>query len=327
MELNRQIIKNQAKSLIKGKVIPLFLVCAVVSFLTSASSIFSTSFEFDKYDDRFSFSQGYDFDDPFGSFDIDEFESDNENDSDDAQWNSGFFDDFAGNITVKNMSLSSSDVLHKMISSATASVFSIVSTVFFALFIPLKKTFLQFIRGENKSVKDNVKNLFATYFDKHFFQRYFSAVVVGAATVIGVMFFLVPGIILHYRWYFVYYILADKPGISLSQAMTASKKMTKGHKWELFKLDLSFLGWYILVPLTCGLGAIYVLPYVNTTMALYYENFRIRALQEFKVSDVDFMTEDERKQQYYESIVNANKQAKVSDFGSYEPVEYFNNLH
>ena len=136
MELNRQIIKNQAKSLIKGKVIPLFLVCAVVSFLTSASSIFSTSFEFDKDDGRFSFSQGYDFGDPFGSFDIDEFESDNENDSDDAQWDSGFFDDFAGNITVKNMSLSSSDVLHKMIRSALTSVFSIVSTVFFALFIP-----------------------------------------------------------------------------------------------------------------------------------------------------------------------------------------------
>ena len=35
----------------------------------------------------------------------------------------------------------------------------------------------------------------------------------------------------------------------------------KGHKWELFKLDISFLGWYIVGALCLGVGILFVLPY------------------------------------------------------------------
>ena len=45
-----------------------------------------------------------------------------------------------------------------------------------------------------------------------------------------------------------------------------------GHKWEYFCLQLSFIGWYLLVIMTCGIALIWVYPYIQTINALYYRN-------------------------------------------------------
>ncbi len=65
------------------------------------------------------------------------------------------------------------------------------------------------------------------------------------------------------------HILADDP--SEKDAITRSRMMMKGHKLELFFLQLSFLGWLILSGLSFGiLWILYVGPYYSQTMALYY---------------------------------------------------------
>ena len=45
-----------------------------------------------------------------------------------------------------------------------------------------------------------------------------------------------------------------------------------GHRWRLFCLDLSFLGWFMLVFATCGLAGIFVIPYHATATAAFYED-------------------------------------------------------
>ncbi|MDG3141798.1 DUF975 family protein [Streptococcus suis] len=50
-----------------------------------------------------------------------------------------------------------------------------------------------------------------------------------------------------------------------------SKRLMKGHVWEAILLYLSFIGWYLLLLLTFGLVNIYLLPYLNTTRATYYQ--------------------------------------------------------
>ena len=45
----------------------------------------------------------------------------------------------------------------------------------------------------------------------------------------------------------------------------------KGHKFELFILQLSFLGWDLLSVLTLGILQLYVAPYKFATLAIYYE--------------------------------------------------------
>ena len=44
----------------------------------------------------------------------------------------------------------------------------------------------------------------------------------------------------------------------------------KGHKMNLFILQLSFIGWIILMGITCGIAGLYVLPYYNATLSNFY---------------------------------------------------------
>lgn len=83
---------------------------------------------------------------------------------------------------------------------------------------------------------------------------------------------IVPGIIAAYRYRQALYIMLDHPDMSALKCITASKQMMMGHKGELFVMDLSFLGWYILciVPFV----GIWVYPYSGISYATYYVALR-----------------------------------------------------
>ena len=84
---------------------------------------------------------------------------------------------------------------------------------------------------------------------------------------------VVPGIMAHYRYAQALYILIDDPTKSPVRCLRESKAMMNGHKMELFKLDLSFLGWYLLemIPYVGYAVQVWSVPYVGMTKALYYE--------------------------------------------------------
>ena len=86
------------------------------------------------------------------------------------------------------------------------------------------------------------------------------------------LLFVIPGIIKHYSYRMVPYILADDPTIGGKDAITLSRQMMNGHKWNTFVLDLSFIGWELLSALTVGLlGLFYVKPYEAATGAELYK--------------------------------------------------------
>lgn len=99
----------------------------------------------------------------------------------------------------------------------------------------------------------------------------------GALLLEGIMLygwsllFLIPGIIKAYAYSMTAYILADCPDVDAVDAITISRRMMKGHKWELFVLQLSFLGWNLLSAITFGIvGIFYATPYQKATYAGYY---------------------------------------------------------
>lgn len=51
----------------------------------------------------------------------------------------------------------------------------------------------------------------------------------------------------------------------------SSKKLMKGYKFKRFMLDVSFLGWFILVNITFGLAGLYVWPYQYAAQVYFYE--------------------------------------------------------
>ena len=59
--------------------------------------------------------------------------------------------------------------------------------------------------------------------------------------------------------------------MTATEAITLSRKVMDGHKWELFVLCLSFLGWGILSIFTCGIGLLWLIPYMQTTFAEYHK--------------------------------------------------------
>lgn len=98
-------------------------------------------------------------------------------------------------------------------------------------------------------------------------------------TLLWSLLFIIPGIIKGYAYSMVPYILADNPYISPKRAIELSCRMTDGHKFQIFELELSFIGWYLLGALACGIGVVFVNPYHDSTMAELYMQLRHQALQ------------------------------------------------
>ena len=86
----------------------------------------------------------------------------------------------------------------------------------------------------------------------------------------GLILFIVPGIIAAYSHAMVYHILAENPDMSVSEAMAESRRIMRGNKFRLFCLQLSFFGWYLLVAITFGIAALWVIPYQQAAVAAFY---------------------------------------------------------
>lgn len=105
---------------------------------------------------------------------------------------------------------------------------------------------------------------------------------VGAAMLLGLMrnlfillwtlLFIVPGIIKRYAYSQSYYLFAEHPEWEWKTCLAESEKMMRGKKWNLFCLDLSFLGWWIVGALCLGIGTLWVIPYHIMARADFYED-------------------------------------------------------
>lgn len=103
---------------------------------------------------------------------------------------------------------------------------------------------------------------------------------------------IVGGFVKHYAYALVPYILAENPGIKGKRAMNLSENMMKGYKWQLFKLDVSFILWYILDICTFRLfGSLYSTPYKKYCMSEIYIELRNKA-KENKIINYEVLNDD-----------------------------------
>lgn len=90
----------------------------------------------------------------------------------------------------------------------------------------------------------------------------------------GLILLVVPGIILVYAYAIVPLVLRDNPELSAVEVLQKSRMMMKGHKWELFLIYLSFIGWGFLCLLSLGIGYLWLAPYMQMTEVKFYEKLR-----------------------------------------------------
>ncbi len=78
-----------------------------------------------------------------------------------------------------------------------------------------------------------------------------------------------------YGWALSFYIKVDNPSLEWRECMDRSVMMMHGHRWQLFCLQLSFIGWFLLGALACVIGAYWVMPYQEAAKANFYEALRL----------------------------------------------------
>ena len=111
------------------------------------------------------------------------------------------------------------------------------------------------------------------------FQRYFrilgGMLLVALIIFCGFLLFIIPGFILAYAYSMVPFLLVDEPDLSVGDCLRKSRQMMKGHKLDLFILQLSFLGWILLaVCFTLCIGLFWVAPYMETAQAVFYVDLK-----------------------------------------------------
>ena len=147
---------------------------------------------------------------------------------------------------------------------------SIAPLIFMGVFSTgIAIVFLAIVR--NTSVE--FTNLFDGF--KNFGTTCLSGVLVYVFTFLWSLLFVIPGIVKSYSYAMTFYILADHPEMTATEAITASRKMMDGHKFDLFVLQLSFFWWYLLCYLTFGIAYFYVAPYIAASTAKFYDTIKI----------------------------------------------------
>ena len=125
------------------------------------------------------------------------------------------------------------------------------------------------VTSARKNEKANINNLFVG-----FKECLGDAIILEVLTTIFIflwsLLLIIPGIIKAYSYSMAFYIQQDQPNKDWSYCLNKSKEITKGHKWDLFVLDLSFIGWWIVGLLCLGIGLLWVRPYYEMTKANFY---------------------------------------------------------
>ncbi|MBO5186993.1 MAG: DUF975 family protein [Prevotella sp.] len=118
-------------------------------------------------------------------------------------------------------------------------------------------------------------NLFDGF--KEYGRIFITMLLQGIYTVLWTLLLIVPGIIKSFSYAMTPFVLKDNPGMSGNAAIEESMRIMDGKKMDLFMLYLSFIGWAILACLTLGIGFLFLIPYMETTLAHFYADAKEEA--------------------------------------------------
>ncbi|WP_155287309.1 DUF975 family protein [Lacticaseibacillus zhaodongensis] len=149
---------------------------------------------------------------------------------------------------------------------------------------------IYFITGLSFTALDLIRNpdtefttggtLLRLFNGRYFWSVLFLAIMVELASSVGMILLIVPYFFISYGMRQVNFVLYDArehgDNRDLFHIMADSYRMMRGHKFDLFVLDLSFIGWNLLIYMTAGLANIWVMPYMQLTYAAFYEQVRLR---------------------------------------------------
>ena len=165
-------------------------------------------------------------------------------------------------------------VLVSLAANIVLSIIPFVGSLAYSLLVPpafslaLMMIYLAVAAGDEVTVS----NAFDGF--HHFWAAFKTSFFSSLFIMLWSLLFVIPGIIKSFSYAMAMYITAENPGISGIDAVTKSKEMMEGYKMELFILSLSFIGWILLGTITFGIAYIWIVPYMQTTYANFYNKIK-----------------------------------------------------
>lgn len=151
-----------------------------------------------------------------------------------------------------------------LVSSIAAPVFMAGFLIAPSFVLSIAKIYIALTQNIRPTINDIWKGFYS------FGKALWLTIITGFFTFAWSLLFIIPGIVKGFAYSMAPYILADNPNMTAREALNESKRITNGHKAELFVLSWSFIGWFLLIPLTLGLIMIWLVPYTQATTANYY---------------------------------------------------------
>lgn len=152
--------------------------------------------------------------------------------------------------------------------------FAVIFLVIFPLAVGIMRYFLNVCKGEKAQVSDlayayksNLGNVIIMLIKETVFVWLWS------------LLFIIPGIIKTYQYFMIEYMVADNANLDRKRAFEITKAAMKGNKWRTFVLGLSFIGWMLLCSITCGIGYLFLAPYMSATYSHYYLELKKTAIE------------------------------------------------
>lgn len=196
---------------------------------------------------------------------------------------------FGGGDTTDIAAMSAAQYAEYTRAQLSQSVQQSLLTNLIQLFFVTAMSFTALDLMRNRDQKISLSHLlFRCFNSKYFWMVLGVDVLTYLAVTIGTMLLIIPGILLSYGLTQAYLVLYDARErgvrVDLFNVLAESYRMMRGYKFDYFVLQLSFIGWYLLVVITGGLAYFWVGPYMTFTNATFYEHVRTRYERDFKQS-------------------------------------------
>jgi uncharacterized membrane protein len=158
--------------------------------------------------------------------------------------------------------------------SKTSGSMGLYYLLLFFIVLPLGVGFLNafrklLVQGDNELPGNMYKLATSNYWHK-----VWGMFLVMLFTFLWSLLFIIPGIVKCFSYSMTPFILEEHPELSANEAIDHSRAMMKGHKFDLFWLLLSFIGWGFLCLFTFGIGYLWLTPYMETSVAAFYEDVK-----------------------------------------------------
>lgn len=152
--------------------------------------------------------------------------------------------------------------------------FSNISNILSLLALPLSWGLTVSLLRNHREESVDLENLFDGFRGGRYTRVFCAIFLVQLFTILWTLLLIIPGIIKAFSYALTPYIIMDEPELTARQAITRSCEIMQGRRWKLFCLYLSFIGWGILSLLTFGIGFLWLVPYMNASIAAFYEDAR-----------------------------------------------------